>query len=284
MIFISTGGEPQFSAFETSRKFINAGITNIELSGGQYSPNLLANLVSLKSIANFQIHNYFPPPKEGFVFNLASLDLSISSLSYKHAINAMQWAIELSRPVYSFHAGFLLDPNIEELGKDVISRPLFDREESIKSFIDQVNKLADYAHKLGMELLIENNVLSENNYLKFGCDPFLMTRASEFLRVMEETPQNVRLLVDLAHLKVSAKSLSFDPVLALKECDDYISAYHLSDNNGLHDSNDPVSNISWFWPYLKRGLSYYGLEVYRATMAELVKQYEMTAFLLGQVS
>jgi sugar phosphate isomerase/epimerase len=282
MIFVSTGGEKKLSAVQSCHLLSEAGLRNIELSGGAYTESLLQDLVKLKKCLSFQIHNYFPPPKIPYVFNLASLDPVISSQSIDHVKKAMQWSLELSRPIYSFHAGFLLDPRVDELGKRVARRTLFDREESLMRFIDRVNELAEEARTLGVKLLIENNVLSGNNYLAFQADPFLMTTASECLKIMSNTPKNVELLIDVAHLKVSSKTLNFDPIKFLDECHDWIGAYHLSDNDGNHDSNEEVSIKSWFWPYLKRNLDYYSLEVYGVTPDALLKQLSMAEHFLAK--
>ena len=52
----------------------------------------------------------------------------------------------------------------------------------------------------------------------------------------------------------------------------YIKGYHLSDNNGLTDSNDSFSSKSWFFQYLKKNLNYYTIEVYNKSFKELKKQ------------
>ena len=94
---------------------------------------------------------------------------------------------------------------------------------------------------------------------------------------MKNTPDNVRLLVDVAHLKVSANSLNFDPVNFLSLCSDWISGYHLSDNDGHSDSNGIVTNDSWFWPYINKNLNYYSLEVYGVELRVLVEQRNLVA-------
>ena len=74
-IYISTGGFKELSADKTSEKFFENGITEIELSGGVYEPNLIENLSNLINRGiKFQLHNYFPPPEKPFVLNLASLN------------------------------------------------------------------------------------------------------------------------------------------------------------------------------------------------------------------
>lgn len=280
MIYVSTGGHHQIAALEAAKIFMDAGISSIELSGGTPCSTQIKELKSLSKKINFQVHNYFPPPKNPFVFNLASGNIDIYSKSYNHVLNAMQLAVELDRPVYSFHAGFLMDPKVSELGKRIGESKLAPRYDALNLFVDRINNLSQKAKSLGVSLLIENNVLSHMNYEGFGCDPFLMTTAQECIYVMENTPSNVNLLVDVAHLKVSAQSLSFDPVKFLEMTDPWIFGYHLSDNDGTQDSNHPISDSSWFWNYIKKDLDYYALEIYGVTVDDLVIQRNLTALKL----
>ncbi len=280
MIFISTGGYKSRSALETAILYTNAGLTNVELSGGLPCDYQLYGLKRLKNSTNFQVHNYFPPPKYPFVFNLASLNPLIYEKSLKHAENAMQWSVELGRPIYSFHAGYLLDPDHKRLGKRLKQQSLRDRSEALTKFIEALQILSDIAYNLGVTLLVENNPLSSSNLLEFGVDPFLMTTHQECIEVMNKTPDNIKLLVDVAHLKVSAKSLDFNPVQFLILCNEWISAYHLSDNDGTRDSNEPCQPESWFWPYIRKDLNYYSLEVYNCDLDLLVSQRDMVASIL----
>ena len=75
-------------------------------------------------------------------------------------------------------------------------------DQSNSHFIENVNKLAKIAEEKGIKLLIENNVISAGNYAEFKEDPFLMTKSDECIQVMKSVPNNVKMLVDLAHLKV----------------------------------------------------------------------------------
>lgn len=275
MIYVSSAVKNHQPAWQTSIDFFNHGIENVELSGGLYDENQLTNLKKLKDKINFQLHNYFPPPMQPFVLNLASLSADIVKKSLDHIEKALQFSIELNCPRYSFHGGFLIDPQISELGSKVKNREIYDRNEAIKIFLENINLLADRASILGVSLFIENNVLSQNNFIEFNGNPFLMVDANECYDIMIETPSNVNLLLDLAHLNVSSKTLKFDRNYFFRKCNDYIHAYHLSDNDGLHDNNKPVSNKSWFWKYLKYDLNYYSLEIYSKDIDELKKQFTL---------
>ena len=93
------------------------------------------------------------------------------------------------------------------------------------------------------------NLVSEQNY-------------QECIEIMQNTSSNVNLLIDVGHLNVSSNSLNFSREVFLKKCDDWIKAYHFSDNDGASDSNQPINNNSWFWPLIKTNLKYYSLEIY----------------------
>ena len=93
---------------------------------------------------------------------------------------------------------------------------------------------------------------------------------------MKSTDDNVGLLVDLAHLKVSANTEKFCKFEFLDATAKYTDAYHLSDNNGLADTNDPISANSWFWPYINKNLNYYTLEVYNQTLDIIQDQIRIT--------
>lgn len=275
MIYISTGGFHKQSASETALSFWEYGIDNVELSGGKSTDDNLEKLLTLSEKINFQVHNYFPPPKIPFVLNLASMDAEISKKSIQHIIEAMQLALDLGCPRYSFHAGFLLDPKVRELGQKLTELKLYERRLALQIFIERLNFLSEKARALGVELLVENNVVSKSNFQFFNKNPFLMAEADECKYVMENTPSNINLLIDLAHLKVSSNSLSFDKAEFLEKCDPWILGYHLSDNDGFSDSNNCVLEDSWFWPYLKKNLNYYSLEVYREPYEILCTQLDL---------
>ena len=274
MIYVSTGGFRNIKPAKIVQSFNDRYISNIELSSGLYFNNTLKELLKIKESSNFLVHNYFPPPRMPFVFNLGSLNKEVSEISFKHAKKAIDWSKQLGGSVYSFHAGFLLNPNVNELGKRIRKRKLFNRDESMHKFIENVNLLSEYAHKNKIELLIENNVLSYNNYKEFNDNPFLMADYDEAQYIMERSPQNVNLLMDFAHLKVSSKTLKLKPKIFFKLCSKWIKGYHLSDNDGLSDSNQKISDDSWFWDYINRDFNV-TIEVYSHDIEFLYSQYEL---------
>lgn len=280
MIFVSTGGFRGVTVVDAAKILYDAGIKAIELSGGEYSETLLGDLRSFDSKTYFQVHNYFPPSKEPFVFNLGSLDENVAKHSIAHAQKSIHWAADIGMSVYSFHAGFLFEPKVLELGKRIEKKQLYDRASSLAVFTDRVNDLAKLAKKEGCELLVENNVLSHGNFEVFGQSPFLMCTVDECLTIMNNTAKNVNLLVDVAHLKVSARTLGYDPASMFDQCGQWVKGYHLSDNDGLSDSNKPVRDDSWFWQYLNPDVDYHTLEIYGVTTDELLQQVSLTNLML----
>ena len=261
-IYISTGGFKSEPASKSVIKLINYGAKNIELSGGTYSPTNIKKLSFLKKEISFQIHNYFPPPRDPFVFNLASQDKLITQRSIKHVKNALEYCKKLNASHYSFHAGFLCDIKVSELGKKIKKKKLYDRKKSISIFLKRIKKLSILAKKNKITLLVENNVLSLKNKTEFRGNPLLMCDPEETLKIAKQFPTNVKLLIDVAHLKVSAKTLRFDPQMMFRKCKEYIGGYHLSDNDGKSDSNSVFTNKAWFWKYLNKDLDYFSVEVY----------------------
>ena len=267
-IYFSTGGyKNQFK--DVVKTLIDVGIKDIELSGTCYSKVNIKDLKQLLKFSNLQIHNYFPPPKKPFVLNLASMDEAIAQKTIDHIMYAIDVCKELNCKYYSFHAGFLCDIKVSELGKKVDKKILQNREESLDLFINRILKISERAKQKNINIMIENNVLSKNNQISFEGNPFLMCDADECEKVINSCPENVKLLIDVAHLKVSSNSLNFDKIKFLDKCNHLAGGYHLSDNDGLSDSNDKFDNKSWFWDHIDRKKDYYSIEVYNLRNNEI---------------
>jgi sugar phosphate isomerase/epimerase len=281
MIYISTGGIKNKNASKFSEELLSYGINEIELSGGLHSESLLDDLLILSTKINFQIHNYFPPPEKPFVLNLGSLDPEVGMRSYDHVVKALEWCSILGCDHYSFHAGFLLDPGVHELGKKIVDRDLYDRDKSKEIFVSRVKNLHEIAKNSDITLMIENNVLSNNNSLEFKSNPLLMCAPEECNEVLNNLPEDIKLLIDVAHLKVSANSLNFNPEKMFHMCENRIGGYHLSDNNGLSDTNQAFNSKSWFWNYLNPLIDYISIEVYSSDFNLLLDQKKLTELKLN---
>ena len=281
MIYLSTGGFHENTFLEVAEKLDSSVIKGLELSAGKYTDNLLSDIDKVKKDYSVALHNYFPVPKEPFVFNLASCNREVLLKSMQHAKNAIALSAKYGCPFFSFHAGYLLDPNVNELGQTIKEKKLIDRDIGLDQFIKNVNELSVYAKGLNIELLIENNVLSQANQQSFKSNPLLMVDSVETEKIFNEVNDNVHLLIDVAHLKVSANSLGFSAVDYLNRFKSITRAYHLSDNDGTEDSNKGFDESAWFWKHIRKDLNYYSIEVYDQNIANLQHQYQLVSKCLG---
>ena len=166
-IYFSTGGYKNKISKDVVKTLIDIGIKDIELSGTRYSKDNIKDLGKFLEFSNLQIHNYFPPPKEPFVLNLASMNEVIAKKTFDHIMNAIDVCKELNCKYYSFHAGFLCDIKISEIGKKVDRKILQDREKSLDLFVNRISKISEKAKEKNIKIMIENNVLSKNNKICF---------------------------------------------------------------------------------------------------------------------
>ena len=283
MIFISTGGIRNKTAAETALEYYAHGIKGVELSGGMFSDSCESDLIALPKDLSLRVHNYFPPPQTPFVLNLAATDVEISRKSIAHIRGAIALAARLGCPTYSFHAGYRVNPNVEDLGRQLSRYSLVDRQAALEIFGERVTMLSEEAKRLGVSLLIENNVINMANWSAYEEDPLLLTHPEEINHFMQKMPSNVSLLLDVANLKVSGKTLKFDLISAHEMIKGWIGGYHLSDNDGNLDSNELITSDSWFWDLLIPTLDYYVLEVYRMTTPNLVSQYDFLSQRLNKM-
>ena len=91
---------------------------------------------------NFIAHGYFPPPKTPFNFNLASQKKTIREKSIKLVKNAVNVCADINAPIFTFHAGFTVDP--PKLGKPFPKNKKFDREKAISRYYESIDELIDF--------------------------------------------------------------------------------------------------------------------------------------------
>ena len=270
-IFVSTGGFNQPS-FKTIKELFNSGFKNIELSGGAYSKKNLSQILKFEKKINFRLHNYFPPPKLPFVLNLASSNQKILNKTMTHIFNSIDLASKIKSKYYSFHAGFLLDPQVDRLGKKFDISKLQNRKNCLNNFQNNVLKIADYAKSKNISILIENNVVTKKNFILFNKNPFLLSNPLEIAKFFYKAPKNVKLLMDVGHLKVSANTEKFSKIDALKKLNPFVGCYHFSENDSISDTNRPFNKKSWFLKHIKKNLDYYTIEVYSKSHKVLKNQ------------
>ena len=199
-------------------------------------------------------HNYFPAPEAPFVLNLASKEEIIRKRSIEHCLQGLDLTKKAGAAYFSAHAGFCLDPKPEELGKKLKqSEEYIDKESHWPLFKASVQEILSYAKQLDLDFYIENNVTARMNLNIHGQNPLFCSEPHEMIRLYNEL-NNPRfgLLLDTAHLKVSAKTMNFDLVIGVKQVESIVKAIHHSDNDGLLDTNGPLREDYWFLDLIPR--------------------------------
>ena len=244
MIYISTSCVKHNKIKDSVEELASNGFKNIELSGGtEYYENFESDLIELKSKynLNYRCHNYFPPPKKHFVLNLASLNDETFRMSLEHLERVVALSNRLGADKFAFHAGFFIDIKLSEIGKKLSRDNLFNEKKAIKRFCSAYEIVEKQAKNVS--LFIENNVFSKTNAETYdGENPFMMTNFSEYKSLKEKIDFN--LLLDVAHLKVSAKTLGLDWKSEFENMIEVSSYIHISDNDSFHDLNNQLTRDS----------------------------------------
>jgi sugar phosphate isomerase/epimerase len=264
MIFVSSSCVKNKSILSSIYSLLAYGIKNIELSGGtEFEENLLSKILVLKQQhdLNFRVHNYFPPPKEHFVLNLASLNDSIFSRTVDFYKESIRFCIGLGIDTYSLHAGFFVDPHAESLGKKFCSLPVFNRTRAFARFCGGVDVLQKEFPQV--KLYVENNALSKENYSVYKSKVLMLLDSQDWFELKDKL--KCGLLLDIGHLKVTAKTLGLPIGIEMEQLSKETDYFHLSDNDGCNDQNLSLSNDSEIWGLLagmKLGEKTLTLEVY----------------------
>jgi len=237
MLYVSSACVKNEKIKDSVEELARNGFSHIELSGGTkyydgYEDDLLA--LQDKYDLSYLVHNYFPPPKEDFILNLASLNDDIYEKTLRHFERTIYLSKKLGLTKFGMHAGFFIDFSMNEVGKDISLTVLNNRDKAIKRFCGGYNYLKKKAGDV--ELYIENNVFSQSNARKFqNKNPFMLTDHDGYVELKNYI--DFKLLLDAAHLRVSAHSLGLNFAEQLHEMIQVSDYVHLSDNDGLHDQN-----------------------------------------------
>lgn len=192
------------------------------------------------------VHNYFPPPAEPFVLNLASQDPVTLERSLRLAEDAIACCGRLEAPFYSVHCGFLAEFAPAALGSRLESATPVEYEVGYRTFQASLRRLLEAARHAGIALLVEPNVVAPVN-LQGGRNTLLMfSTPAEFRRLFTDIPdRQLGVLLDTGHLKVTAATLGFEIAEFLAATTDRIGAFHLHDNDGSADQHRALAGPSW---------------------------------------
>ncbi len=225
------------------------GLNAIEL-GGRVSVTI-NNLSQInRSKARFLIHNYFPPPRNTFVLNLASSNDNIRRRSLDMVLKAIDLAARIGAAFYSVHAGFITDPvSFDGTGFVFPSPQTPDEAElAMNRFVETMKTVVEYAEQSQVGILVENNMCSDQSRGKL-----LLQTAEDFLSLFSILQSSfLGLLLDTGHLNISAHVLQFDRTSFVEQMSPYIRAIHIHDNDGTADRHQPIGPNSWVIDVLRR--------------------------------
>lgn len=250
-LYISSLSSTKDKVYDSVLELVLLGFKNIELTGGtRYYEKIENDLISLKQEygTHYLIHNYFPPPKEDFVLNLASAATNIRDKTVKLIINATELSEKLESNLYTMHPGFTRDlvPEMDGMffkASDSRNRNNKNTKEDFYRTMDfLLSKVVRKDFRIGIENLFPINTIERYSFIVSPDEIF------EFLSHYKDRP-NVGLLLDLGHLNLASKTLGFDKLSALDEIlrnhTNKIFGIHVSENNGATDSHDISLCESW---------------------------------------
>ena len=204
----------------------------------------------------YLVHNYFPPPVDGFVINLASTRPGLLQQSREFCRNAIDLSRRLHGPVYAAHAGFTADISVDDLGRPDRQAKLplsdFADPETVYEILrESAVQLTAYAAKAGVRFLIENHVLSPLAG-EAGARLLPVIGAEDLCRLAREVDHPAfGFLLDLGHLNVTATARGFDRNVFIDTVAPHVAALHLSENDGVLDRHLPITERAWFLPRLR---------------------------------
>lgn len=220
-----------------------AGIKNVELGARAVSKNTRTPEVTRYGF-NLLAHNYFISPDEPIILNLSSPDKVILARSREYMIQAIDFCYGAGIKLFTIHAGFRADPDLSlKFNREGKFTPY---KQSFETFVESVKAINDYAAGKNIRVGIENNVLSEANLVNGKNKLLLLCEAEEFEELWQRIPSdNLGMLLDLGHLKVTARSLKFDRYKFIERVKDKVFAFHIHDNDERIDDHKKLDGTSW---------------------------------------
>lgn len=232
-------------ATDVVKAMLDHGIHGIELGSIHcYEDNLVDRLADVP--AEFLVHNYFPPPRESFVVNLASLNDAIRDKSVAHALHCLEVCVRLGAPLYTVHPGFLSDPDAPGSSStyDFAFRAASaqgDRyEAAYRRFAGAMEILAAEARSFDVGVAVETQGSVSH------ADQVLLQRPDEVHRFLSEV-EGVGVNLNLGHLNLSARVFKFDRMEFIGSIAGRISAMEISHNDGEQDEHRPLEEGAWYW-------------------------------------
>jgi sugar phosphate isomerase/epimerase len=227
------------------------GITTVELGSTHcHEPDIVSKLRELDM--DYLVHNYFPPPIEPFVVNIASRDSDIRKRSLNHAKRSLSFCAEIGAHLYTFHPGFVSDPTGESASTSNYdfqfashSTDAAEYSESFVWFMEGTRILVEHARREGVALAVE----SQGSVAQSG--HLLLQRPEEFECFTATFPkEDIGLSVNIGHLNLASRFHDFDPIGFIDRFAERIIALEISHNDGYKDDHAALERDAWYWPVI----------------------------------
>ncbi|MDC0476531.1 sugar phosphate isomerase/epimerase [Alphaproteobacteria bacterium] len=245
--FISSSCFPKTSISEALEQGGDLACKRVELSAPHHfepSEEIHRLLRAYKRAGyEIQIHNYFPPPIEDFVLNIAASDNNDIQMAHALVHNALELSEVADCHIYGLHGGYLYPSGREKNGEFKFSGEKMSYEEALNNACRFVNEVSEKFAERKVRLLIENLFPSKDDNHSLFCS---LDDIRDFFKLV---PDQVGLLLDLGHLNITSnlwgieREQLFNDVLL--NFADRIYEVHLSENNGVHDQHKAVLDDSW---------------------------------------
>lgn len=242
-VYASTGAFASRDLGVVLETALAAGITRIELSSGLDRCGREEELVErYMGRFDFLVHNYFPPPPEPFLLNLAA-----SGAAAERSMAMARAAVDLSArcgaEFYSIHSGFTLDPEGWRFLGDSRQAGLrrMPLEEAKANFAANIRELNSYARSRGIRLAIENNAIAAFALTEGRNETSLGATIEDMEEIFGAAGADLCLLLDLGHALVNTKTVGLDIERLIRVFDERIIAVHVSTNDAAADSNSRVA-------------------------------------------
>lgn len=254
MIYVSSSCVKATNITDIIHILAQQDIRNIELSGGtDYYPEIGADLKKLKQAydLNYTCHAYFPPSQIPFVVNLASCNDQIYNQSVMHYIQCIEMLKKLECKVLSIHAGFLIEIGANEIGHRLSNRTIYNEDAAYDRFCKAYEYIAKLCFQNKIDLYLENNVLSAENYKEFDYHNYMMMTDFDSIMMMRKR-LDFNLLLDLGHLHVTSNTLGLNYTQECRSLQEYIKWIHVSENDGIVDEHQPLKENSKIFKELSK--------------------------------
>lgn len=229
------------------------GVRNIELGSIHcHEPQVESFLTTCSS--DFLVHNYFPPPADPFIVNLASDDPRIRSRSLRHVLESISFCRRIGAKLYTFHPGFVREPIGASTSADNYDFRFhhsggFDakcHEASFERFLDAASRIVEHASQLGVRVAVESEGSVGKRHL------LLLQREEEFDRLLGsiENPM-LGINLNLGHLNLAANAFGFDRFKLIDKLSQRIVAMEISHNEGVEDDHRPLVPGAWYWDVVR---------------------------------